>query len=581
MIVACLVAIVLPALEPSAKAERPDAPRLMPDSTLGVVRIANTPLLVERFRETALGRIGQDSRMKPLVGQIYAAAQDTFKQIEDRVGLPLKELLAIPQGEVCVGFAAPPEEEPGFIVVLDTKDKVSQARKLLSAAEDFARRNGGARASEKWGQQDVVIYTGIGPVSIYSIEQDGTFIFATTKTLMQAVLANLEGTGLEKTLADNSKYNAIMSRCANANEEPPQLTWYVDPISLIRRLASGSFVATGLALFPVLGLDGLQGVGGTITFASGEFDEIQHLHVLLDLPRRGVIDAIGLRSGDSTPEPWVPSDCVSYSTINWDLRHTFNVSADLYNGLMGEGQLEREIRVRVSDNLGADFEKELMPLLTGRLTHVQWVEKPVRINSITTIVGVQLKDAEAFKPTLDKILQKHSDKVEKQLYGTVHYWSVKGAKQRQREGGTELRQPMPCIGIVGDYVIMTDSLKAFQEVVSAQSDPERSLSTSLDFKLIASKIKRQRGGDAPGAVQFSRPEEGLRFWYDLLNSDNTRKRLSEQGSKNRFFGSVNQALKDNPLPPFSVLAEYLAPGGGMLVNDETGIHYMTFTLKRQ
>ena len=73
----------------------------------------------------------------------------------------------------------------------------------------------------------------------------------------------------------------------------------------------------------------------------------------------------------------------------------------------------------------------------------------------------------------------------------------------------------------------------------------------------------------------------MRFWYDLANAENTRKRLSEQAEQNRFFGSLNQALKDNPLPPFDVLAEYMAPGGGMLVNDDTGIHYTTFTLKRQ
>ena len=44
---------------------------------------------------------------------------------------------------------------------------------------------------------------------------------------------------------------------------------------------------------------------------------------------------------------------------------------------------------------------------------------------------------------------------------------------------------------------------------------------------------------------------------------------------------ASKILKDNPLPAFSVLAKYFAPGGGMMVNDETGIHYMTFTLKRK
>jgi hypothetical protein len=82
-------------------------------------------------------------------------------------------------------------------------------------------------------------------------------------------------------------------------------------------------------------------------------------------------------------------------------------------------------------------------------------------------------------------------------------------------------------------------------------------------------------------LTFQRPEEGLRFWYEMAQAENTKKRLAEQGSRNQFLGSVDQALKDHPLPPFSVLAEYMAPGGGMIVSDQTGIHYMTFTLKRQ
>jgi hypothetical protein len=325
----------------------------------------------------------------------------------------------------------------------------------------------------------------------------------------------------------------------------------------------------------------LQAVGGSMTFATGELDEVQHFHVLLDNPRVGVIEAVALGSGDMTPEPWVPVDCITYSTIHWDLRHTFNVSARLYNGIVGDGELQRQIKERVSDRLGADFEKEIMPLLTGRASHVQWVEKPVRLNSITTLVGLELRDPKAFKPVLDKILQRNSDRMERQQYGTITYWAIKGARQRQRELPPDFRQPLPCVGIIGEYLVMTDSLTAFQEAVTAHTSADSGLGTALDFKLIASKIRMQPGGDAPAAIQFSRPEEGMRFWYDLAQAEDTRKRLGQRAARNQFFGAVNQALQDNPLPPFSVLAQYFAPGGGMLVNDPTGIHYMTFTLKRE
>jgi len=570
----------------NALAQRPTAPQLLPKYTLAAVRIADLPVLVSRFQQTALGQIGQDARMKPLVGQLFQAAQDAFKQVEQQVGLPLDQLLKIPQGEVCVGFVASEnfEQEAGFVVVIDTKDQAVQARKLLAAAEEIARKNGGNRGTDRFGGEEVDVWTGFGPGRVFSIERDGTFVFATTKPLMESVIANFNGTGVERTLADYDKYNTVMDRCLGQGDEQPQISWYVDPIALVRRLASGSLAATGLALFPVLGLDGLQAVGGTMTFATGDFDEIQHFHVLLDNPRVGVIDAIGLRPGEMTPESWVPGDCVTYSTINWDLRHTFNASAKLYNGIMGDGELENQIRSRISDRLGVDFEKEIMPQLSGRATWVQWVEKPVRINSITTLIGLQLKEPQAFKHILDKVVLKHSATLEKQRYGTVEYWLIKTGAGRPQKGKAklgDLRQPMPCVGIVNDYLVMTDSMKAFQEAVTAQSNPDQSLATSLDFKLISSRIQRQPGGDAPGAITFSRPEEGMRFWYEMANAESTRKNLSQQATRNRFFGSVDQALRDHPLPPFEVIAEYMAPGGGMIVNDQTGIHYTTFTLKRK
>ncbi|MEE3220962.1 MAG: hypothetical protein VX257_11885, partial [Planctomycetota bacterium] len=55
--------------------------------------------------------------------------------------------------------------------------------------------------------------------------------------------------------------------------------------------------------------------------------------------------------------------------------------------------------------------------------------------------------------------------------------------------------------------------------------------------------------------------------------------LAEQ-SDNPAVRAVNEALTDNPLPAFSVISRYLAPGGGILTNEETGVHYVNFVLRR-
>src|SRR6185503_17566216 len=105
-------------------------------------------------------------------------------------------------------------------------DQATQARKLLVAAEQIAQRNGGIHTTEKLGSEEVDVYTGFGNARIFSIERDGAFIFATNKVLMTTVLANLNGGGVEKTLADNEKYATLISRCSGGGDEPPQVSWY-------------------------------------------------------------------------------------------------------------------------------------------------------------------------------------------------------------------------------------------------------------------------------------------------------------------------------------------------------------------
>src|SRR4051812_43830734 len=210
LIAPLLSTILSVAIAARSLAERPTAPQLLPQATLAVIRIADMPQLADRFRETAMGKVFQDPQMKPLVSRLYGAARDAFGKNGQRIGLPLDQLLAVPEGEICIAFVAPADQEPGVVGVIDTKDKVTEARKLIPAVEEVARRIG-----ERLGA---------GSMRLLIEERDGTFIATTTKQLMETLLANLDGLGLEKTLADNDKYNAVINRCL-AGGDQPQISW--------------------------------------------------------------------------------------------------------------------------------------------------------------------------------------------------------------------------------------------------------------------------------------------------------------------------------------------------------------------
>jgi hypothetical protein len=565
----------------TASAQRPVAPKLLPEQTLAYFRILDTPQLIERFRETSLGRMGADEQIKPLVSEFYAALQELWTNIEERVGLPLDQVLSIPQGEICVAFVAVPDGPSGLVVIIDVKDRIVSVKKLLEKGDAFAAENRIAKTTERLDGYEINLYANEqGRVQAVQMERDGAIVITSSKDVMQGVLNAWDGKA-EKTFADNDRFNTIMSRCQGTPDDPAQITYYADPVQIARIAARGNVAAqTGLALLPVLGIDGIQGVGGSMLFASGEFDSVSHFHLLLESPRSGVVEMLAMGSGETTPERWVPNDAMSYTTLHWKVDETYRLGSKLYNSLMAEGAAEAEVKRRVESLLGLDFETEVLPAIEGRVSMVAWVEKPIKLNSQTNIVGIKLRDAKEFEPTFEKVRERFAENLEKRDFAGTTFYAIKTPPPRNPPP-PNIRVPDPCVALLGDYLILTDSSQALREVIITHSEPGASLAAELDYKLIASKIRRQNGGETPGLVQFTRPEVGMKLLYDLALSEDTQGALARQAESNQFFGRLERAMKDNPLPPFSVIARYFAPAGAMMVNDETGFHYTGFTLKRK
>jgi hypothetical protein len=576
--------VLVASLASLAQAERAVAPKILPEGTLAFVRISDTQDLIAKFKETATGRMFQDQNIAPLVRQLYGSVEEQFKQIEDRVGLPLTEILKIPQGEICFAVVPQGDGMPAIILMIDVKDKILSVNKLLEKGEALLTENGGTKTSEVINDVKLNLYTGQGGTTFAQFEKDGTLVIASTKEVVKPLLEAWTGNSEVKSLADDVKFNSIMSRCGGSKDERPQITWYVDPVTIARKVLANGPASLALAFFQPLGLDGVKGMGGSMTMGLGEFDGVVHFHLLLDNPRAGVVELLAMGSGDTTPEAWVPNDVTTYMTLHWRFEDMYKNGSKLWDSLQGEGDFKNIVKSRLSDNLGIDVETDLIPALDGRVTYAQWVEKPITVNSQVNILGVKLKDAKAFQTSVvEKLIAKAPpEAIEKKSFGGVTYWALKFP---EREGAPELpagfRRPTPAVAILGDYLVATDSTAALHHCITVTSDASRGLAGDLEFKLIAGKIKRQVGGENPGMVTFSRPEEALRFVYELVRADTTQQGLDAASENNDFLKGVNKALKDNPLPAFSVLAKYFAPGGGMMVNDETGIHYMSFTLKRK
>lgn len=259
----------------SASGQHPSAPRLMPDGTVFFLHVHNVPELRERFGQTSLGQILTDPQMQPLVGELRGELRKAFTTAQERLGVTLDELLQIPQGEVAIALIAPDAGPISFAALLDVGERGELVRKLI--AQGLEQRNDlGPPITERVGQTELRIHPNSGeprtaaspepPIRITQSEQpreaegenrqrrrqvgvevrrrrsgevcyferDGAFVLSDSRETAKRLLAAWDGEEVS-TLASNAQYTAIMNRSFSDKDGAPQVSFFVDPISIASR----------------------------------------------------------------------------------------------------------------------------------------------------------------------------------------------------------------------------------------------------------------------------------------------------------------------------------------------------------
>jgi len=566
-----------------SEAARPAGVRLLPEKTALMVSVADCPELGRRFMNTALGRMSQDPQVSPLVQQFYSSLTEVVAGFREQIGLSLADLVAVPQGEFTLAVVTPDEGPPQAVILLDTGSQSGNARILVLRLGEALEKSGARKSQETIAGAAATVYDGLGSQNrrILLLEKDSTLVAATGADVVAQVLAVWNGAS-GRTLNENPKFAAIMRRCRGAKGEEPQVIWYADPISLMRAIGQqNAGVQLAVAFLPTLGLDGLLAVGGTMTFDAGAFDSISQAHVLIENPRSGVLDAIALEPTDTSPEPWVPNEVVSYTTFRWNFLRSYKAVEKLYDSIRGDGALAREIERLIQAPTGVDFAKQVLPSLDGRVTYVSWIERPITPFSQGMLIAFKLKDVTVARRALETAYSTNQGAMVRQsLSGKDYYQAGLGRESRGRPPGAP-PPPQPCFGILDDYLVFANRRGLYERAIQVAGLPAESLATALEYKVVASKVGRQAGSKKPGMISFSRPEESLRFFYELAAAEQTREQIKKRAESTPFFKPLNAALEAHPLPPFEVLQRYLAPGGTVVVDDETGLHYTSFALRRK
>lgn len=585
------------------RAQRPSTLELLPDQTLVFVRVPSIPEFVTRFQKTSTGLMLADENVKPLVDELYGAASDEFEnQLQEGVGLSLEELMNLPQGEVTFAMVNA-DDELAIVMFIDVGMQVESAETLLESGRRFAEAEGATSDTKTLGDTDVRVLKG-EEFPIYYFVRDNTICITNNEFAASDVIDRWDGTTTETRFFDsNRKFLTIMGRCKTVDDERPQLQFFVDPIEIIRLNAKqqGLQGAAIVAAMKTLGVDGLLGVGGTMTFATEQYDSVSHFHVLLSNPRKGVMEAIAMKPGEISPESWVPRDAISYTTINWDFEQTFATVESLVDSFRGVGSTQKGLE-EFEQQTQINFFDDILAAQAGRVTYVQWLEQPVRVNSQTVLFGVKLTDPNATEEVILDALERFDPEGnlgENRYEGVTYYTTPTGDINADRRRGRrlnengeleefeleepafEFRNPSPAFGIVNDYLLISDSEECFKAAIRASKNEEDSLQGDPDFATIDREIRKLVSSNYPGAVFFNRPAESMRLLIGLANGDGVRTTLDRQAAKEdapEIVGRLRDALEDHPLPDVEALLQYFAPGGGVITNDETGLHIVFFAM---
>ncbi len=607
--VASLVMVSLlgqPMLAAEGEDIRLTAPKLFPEKTLAYIRVDDVQQLKEDMAKSSIGKLANDDKLKPILGEFYGSLVRNAEEMQEAIGLNLDELLSIPSGELAIALLPndrgqvkverTKEEEnrqevsvrvegPAVAILLDAGEEITSVQVMLQRLEGAAQEE---MVHEEKSFDRLTLHRYQNPNRRrqqfgYFID-DGVMIACSDAAYVEQLAAKWLGQTDDegKSLADNRKFTAIMSRCVGTEGERPQVSFYADPWSMVTQFVPRNAATTmTLSILPALGVNGIEAVGGSWIVAPPDFDSISHFHLLLASPRRGVLSLVRPKSGETEPEGWVPDTVASYSTINWDLASTLQGIERLFNQFRGEDALNKQAFEPVSKRLELDFRKDILENLEGRITILQGFVRPIRINSGSNVYAVRMKNPDYFKKqVLPKLVEQVEERTDVSLerFGelNVHVVSVGGGGQQS----DVVRNPEICATTIDDYFVVSDSRYMMTQIANCLNGTTGALSEALEYQLISDRISLQLQDKECSAISYARPEETLQLFYELARDPKNRERLRQVADNNGFFKALLAALDKHELPPFSVISKYLAPGGGFLVEEETGLHYMSFSLRR-
>lgn len=607
--------------------DRPKTELILPETTVALLQLPSFQDAVEKLRETGMGQMIADDSIAPLVNGLWEEAGVAYDDVKEQVGIELSDLTSLPDGEITFAVIAPRRSKPEYLMLMDLSgedgllDRVMERGRELIPEDAAAEEGGGAAAEDETVANEdgfEIEAFNVDNKRIHFFQHENTVVACTSLGELNDLIERWMGREVKKTrpLTSNRKFVTIMKRCTGNQDLDPEFRFFVDPIAVAKSSTQGDAGARFVInMLPLLGLDSLSAIGGTMFLDEEEYESVMHAHVLLTNPRTGIFAMLAFKPTEYEPEEFVPLSVVNHMMVSVDAPKAYAELTKIVDSFMSPGDFENMVEKNVNEELGLDLKEDIIDSIDGRMTWFQWIEEPAIVNSTRSGVAFRLKDPEKFEMLLDKIMERANGDLgdkdnatmpyEKRDYHDVMVYAEPRAKiddrnkrmaerrnrrvkkrnqKNDKDGqeGMELHVESPQMAIFGDcLVIAADSDGLMKTMIDTfQGEGERLVDDS-NYARIVDESRRLLSNELPMANFYSDPKRQVKWLFDLAGSDQTKAVLSGADEDNKFMSGLKRRLDENPLPEFEQLEKYFSQSGGYMTDDDTGLHMLFFTLKNE
>ncbi len=252
----------------------------------------------------------------------------------------------------------------------------------------------------------------------------------------KGILGRALGFRKEKdSLADHKPFQMVRRRCLSDYRGVPQMRWYMHPLGYAEaaRAATPEYRRRkGKTILEVMqhqGVEAVQGIGGLIDFSSEGYELIHRTAIYAPPPyKKAMKMAVLPNKADFTPQPWVPRDIGTYTTMYFNIINAFDNFGSLFDELFGQGEQgtwedTKESLKKDPNGPQVDLREDLIRHLGQRVSMLTDYEEPITTTSERLLFAIEAKNPKAVAAAIRKLL-KDDPTFRRRIHNGLEIWEM-------------------------------------------------------------------------------------------------------------------------------------------------------------